>query len=152
MYDPKLQLIATFVALSVLSGCNQLRNEDAGTLVGGALGALVGSTIGSGDGQIAAAVVGALAGAYLGSNIGRSMDELDHLKAAQSLEKTPTGSTASWDNPDTGARYAVTPTRTYYQAQDTPCRDFTTEAWIDGKRELLKGSACRQPDGTWKAL
>jgi surface antigen len=143
-------VIPMLVVALALSGCTEVRNQQGGALVGGALGGLVGSTIGRGDGRVAAAVAGALVGAYLGSNVGESMDELDRLKASRSMESTPTGSTAAWTNPDSGSQYKVTPTRTYYQDGGTPCREFTTEAWIDGKRESVVGNACRQSNGTWK--
>ena len=134
-----------------LSGCNQLTNKDGGALVGGALGGLVGSTIGSGDGRIAAAVAGALLGAYVGSSVGESMDELDRRRASDALETSPTGSSVAWTNPDSGTRYRVTPTRTYYESAQSPCREFTTEAWIESKRETVKGTACRQEDGSWRS-
>ena len=147
-----VRILFVLLGLSLLLGaCAQPRNQTGGALVGGALGGLVGSTIGKGDGRVAAAVVGALAGAFLGSNVGRSMDELDQLRASRALEAQPTGSTASWTNPDSGAQYAVTPTRTYYDGGRLPCREFTTEAWIDGKREVIKGNACRESDGTWRS-
>ena len=134
----------------LLTGCNQVTNKGTGTVLGGALGGIVGSTIGSGDGRVAAAVAGALVGAFVGSNIGESMDELDRVQASRALERAPTGTPVAWTNPDSGSRYEVTPTRTYYDNPQTLCREFTTEAWIEGKREKLKGSACRQSDGTWK--
>ena len=95
-------------------------------------------------------MAGALVGAYVGRNIGESMDELDRMKASQALENGPTGSPVAWTNPDSGTRYQVTPTRTYYESAERPCREFTTDAWIDGKRETVKGTACRQADGRWQ--
>lgn len=144
-------IVAVLGAALLLGACTQARNETGGALVGGALGGLVGSTIGKGDGRVAAAVAGALAGAFIGSSVGKSMDELDQIKASRALEAQPTGGTATWTNPDSGARYAVTPTRTYYRDSGSPCRDFTTEAWIDGRREVVKGTACREADGTWRS-
>ena len=79
------------------------------------------------------------------------MDDVDRLKAQRTLEGTPTGQTTSWRNPDSGYQYEVTPTRTY-QEQGRPCREYTTEAWIDGKRETIRGTACREPDGSWRAI
>ncbi len=139
-------------AACVVAGCNQVRNEDAGYLVGGAVGGLVGSQIGSGTGRLAATAAGALLGAYVGGRVGRSMDETDRVRTSRVLESSPTGQTTAWRNPDTGAEYSVTPTRTSYASNGAPCRDFTTEAWIDGKRETIKGTACRHSDGTWRAL
>lgn len=137
----------------LLAGCSQeTQNQDVGTVVGGALGGLVGAQVGGGRGQVAAAVAGAIVGSMIGGRIGKSMDELDRMKAAQALERTPTGNTSTWQNPDTGNSYAVTPTNTYTSDGGSPCRDYTTEAWIDGKREVIKGTACRQSDGTWRAV
>lgn len=146
-------LIAGIIAMTlVLAGCQEVRNEQVGTVVGGGLGGLVGAQVGGGKGQIAAAVAGAIVGAYLGGQVGKSMDELDRIKANRALETIPTGQTSTWNNPDSGNHYEVTPTRTYQSDAGAPCRDYTTEATIDGRREQVKGTACRQPDGTWRAI
>ncbi|MGB0751925.1 MAG: RT0821/Lpp0805 family surface protein [Gammaproteobacteria bacterium] len=142
--------LGMLLASSLLAGCNSSKNQDAGVLLGGAAGGVLGSTIGGGDGRVAATVVGALVGAFIGNNIGRSMDELDYHRTGQALERTPTGEQVAWHNPDSGVNYEVTPTRTYYQGSETPCRDFTTRAVIDGKQEVVQGTACRGVDGTWQ--
>ena len=123
--------------------------QQVGTVGGAVVGGVVGSTIGGGTGRTVAIVALAVGGAMLGSHVGKRLDEADRLKAAQALETAPTGQQVSWKNPDTGAQYRLTPTKTYEGAQ--PCRDFTVNANIDGKPENVKGKACRQPDGTWKA-
>ncbi len=149
----KLIAAAVLGASVLLAGCSQeTQKQDAGTVVGGALGGLLGAQVGSGSGRVAAAVAGTIAGALIGGSIGKSMDQVDRMKATQSLERTPTGQTSTWQNPDTGNKYAVTPTHTYVNDGGAPCRDYTTEGWIDGKREVIKGTACRQPDGTWRAV
>ncbi len=150
MKHPLAVMVITSVV--VLAGCQDVRvgNEQVGTGVGAALGGLLGAQVGGGSGQIAAAVAGALVGAYIGGNIGRTMDEVDRRKANQSLEVAPTGQTTSWSNPDSGNTYAVTPTRTYNQNAQ-PCRDYTTEAWIDGRKEIITGTACRDAQGNWRA-
>ena len=33
-----------------------------------------------------------------------------------------------------------------------PCREFQTHIIIDGKSEPAHGTACRQPDGTWRVV
>ncbi len=149
----KLIAVAALGASLLLAGCSQeTKNQDVGTVVGGALGGLVGAQVGSGRGRVAAAVAGSIVGAMIGGNIGKSMDQQDRMRAAQALERVPTGQTSTWQNPDTGNQYAVTPTNTYVNNGGAPCRDYTTEGWIDGKREIIKGTACRQPDGTWRAV
>ena len=55
--------------------------EATGTLTGAALGGLLGSQFGSGRGQLATTAIGVLIGGLIGSDIGRSMDEVDRMKA-----------------------------------------------------------------------
>lgn len=149
----KLITAAVLGTSMLIAGCSQeTKHQDVGTVVGGALGGLVGAQVGGGRGQIAAAVAGTIAGALIGGSIGKSMDQVDRMKATQSLERTPTGQTSTWQNPDSGNSYSVTPTNTYTNASGAPCRDYTTEGWIDGKREIIKGTACRQADGSWRAV
>ena len=136
--------------LAFLMGCtdNYAAKENVGTLTGAAVGD-VGSQTDGGEGQLAATAAGAIAGALVGGTVGKSMDEVDRMKANQALESSRIGYTTSWRNPDTDDTYSITPTRTYETASG-PCRDFTTQAIIDGKREILYGTACRQPDGSWR--
>ncbi len=141
--------LLTIVAVG-LGGCAyQGPREQTGMVVGGALGGLVGSQVGSGHGRIAATIIGALAGAAIGGSIGHSMDETDRLKTAAALEDTRTGVPSAWRNPDTGYEYSVTPTRTY-ETNAGPCREYTIDAIIGGKREKVYGTACRQRDGSWQ--
>ena len=145
------RMVVTVLLATALAACQSPpTQEQVGAVAGGVLGGVLGAQVGGGRGQTVAIVAGTLAGAYLGSRIGKSMDEKDRMKAAQALETAPTGAPTSWRNPDTGATYTVTPTRTY-QTASGPCREFTTKGVIDGKSEDVKGTACRQPDGSWKA-
>ena len=142
--------IAGAAALVLAAGCeNPPTKQQTGAVTGAVIGGVVGSTIGGGTGRTVAIVAGTVAGAVIGGKIGQKMDEADKLKAAQALETTPTGQHAQWKNPDTGAQYTMTPTRTY-EASSGPCRDFTVDATVDGKAEKVNGTACRQADGSWK--
>ena len=143
-------MIPLGLGLLLIAGCNPTK-QDVGTLIGAGTGAFAGAHIGNGTGQLAAVAIGALMGGYLGGSIGQQMDELDRYKTQQALETNPTGATASWNNPDTGVSYNVTPTRTY-ESDNSPCRDYTTEAVIEGQPESVHGTACRQPDGTWHTM
>ncbi|MCW8926260.1 MAG: RT0821/Lpp0805 family surface protein, partial [Xanthomonadales bacterium] len=80
--------------------------------------------------------------------IGRSMDETDRMRTSAALESVRTGVPSSWQNPDTGYEYVVTPTETY-DAETGPCREYTLDATIGGKTEQVYGTACRQADGSW---
>jgi len=146
----KLAHFLLISSLVMLAGCNPTK-QDIGGLIGAGTGAFVGSQIGNGTGQLAAVAIGALLGGYLGGNLGENMDELDRRRANDALETTPTGNTVAWNNPDTDIGYKVTPTNTYEEASG-PCRDYTTEAVIDGRAEVVHGTACRQSDGSWQAV
>jgi surface antigen len=135
-----------------LQGCaTDGPREQAGTIIGGVLGGVLGAQVGGGHGQTVAIIAGALAGAAIGGAVGQSMDDNDRRKVAETLEGVRTGVPAAWRNPDTGVQYSVTPTRTYDTASG-PCREFTTEAIIGGRRETVYGTACRQPDGSWQVM
>lgn len=127
--------------------------ETLGTLIGAGLGGLAGSQIGSGTGQLAATGAGVLLGGLLGREVGKSLDKADRLYAErtanQSLESAPTGQTSNWVNPDSGHSGTFTPTNTYETAQGQPCREYETTVNIDGKTEIVRGTACRDPDGRW---
>ena len=133
-----------------LGGCAGMSNQDVGVLTGGAIGGAVGSLFGGGSGKILAAVGGTVLGAYIGGRIGHTMDKVDKMKAQQALNKNRNNVASTWKNPNTGNQYTVTPTKTYYVANDQPCRDYTTTAIIGGKKETIYGKACRMADGTWK--
>jgi surface antigen len=105
--------------------------------------------VGQGSGRTAATVIGTLIGATIGGNVGRSMDQTDRLKTAQALETVSTGRSSTWRNPDTGAQYTVTPTRTR-QTAEGPCREYTVDATVAGRPERVYGQACRQQDGSWR--
>ena len=143
-------LIPLLILLFLLTGCENLSKRDTGTVLGGIAGGILGNQVGGGSGRTAAIIVGTLAGAYIGGSIGQQMDDNDRYRSQQALESNPVNRTSSWRNPDSGNSYQVTPTRTYETASG-PCREYTTEAVIDGRTETVYGTACRQPDGTWQA-
>ncbi|HFD81258.1 MAG TPA: glycine zipper 2TM domain-containing protein [Gammaproteobacteria bacterium] len=150
----KRTTIGTAVLCSAiaLGGCADYgRQEQAGMVIGGALGGLLGSQVSGkhNDWRTAAIIAGTMAGAAIGGSIGRTMDEVDRMKTAQTLEAVRTGVPSTWRNPDTGIQYTVTPTRTT-MTPSGPCRDYTINALIEGRQETVRGTACRQPDGSWR--
>jgi surface antigen len=66
------------------------------------------------------------------------------------LERNPIGESTTWNDPD-GGTVTMTPTRTYYDGS-VPCREYRTNVEINGQNEILTGRACRQSDGTWRAV
>lgn len=147
----KLLLLSSLIALIAgLSACDlpNPTKENIGQVGGAVLGGVVASNVTGGS--TLGTIGGTLAGAWLGGYVGKQMDNSDKANAETALEKAKTNQTVKWKNPDTGNEYAVTPTKTT-EENNQVCRDYTTQAIIDGKKETIKGKACRQPNGTWAA-
>jgi len=139
-----------------LAGCEGTgAKETGGTLVGAGAGALIGSQIGGGSGRLAATAVGTLVGAFLGREAGRSLDRADMAyaqRAQQGAQAAPIGETITWSNPQSGHSGTITPTREGTAASGAYCREFQQTIVIGGKTEAAFGTACRQPDGSWRVL
>ena len=123
-----------------------------GTAAGAALGGLLGSKVGKGSGSTVATIVGVIGGGIAGGYVGRSMDPADQTCVGQSLEHTPTNQTVSWQNPDSGSSYWVTPTQSYQGQGGQPCRTYVTQAVVNGQTQRSEDAACRQTDGTWSPV
>ena len=149
----KIVIAAAAIALTTAACENAGTKQTIGTLGGGAAGGLIGAQFGSGTGQLAATAAGALLGAFVGSEIGRTMDDVDRLKAEkayQTATTAPIGEEITWSNPDSGNRGAVTPTREGTSSTGAYCREFQQTVTIGGREEEAYGIACRQPDGAWE--
>lgn len=68
------------------------------------------------------------------------------------LENNRTNQASTWVNPDTDSSGSVAPMRTYQNAEGLPCREFQQTIVIGGREEQGYGTACRQPDGTWRIV
>ncbi|RKZ36557.1 MAG: hypothetical protein DRQ49_17750 [Gammaproteobacteria bacterium] len=150
----KIKIVGFFaiasLSLASFGGCQATMpsKQAMGTVGGAGMGAIIGSRFGKGEGRVAAVAVGTLLGAVAGSAIGASMDQSDTVKTQQALN---TGEPVAWTNPNSKDQYTVTPVGNFTNSKGQNCRNYTTVAVIDGNRETLEGSACQQPDGTWKA-
>jgi surface antigen len=149
--------VAATVAAAV-AGCTPYDygpRETVGGLGGAALGGLLGSQFGSGTGKLAATGAGVLIGGLLGSSIGRSMDEADQQRANAAVvqaQSGPLGQPIAWNNPQSGNYGTVTPIRDGTSASGQYCREFQQTITVGGRREQGFGTACQQPDGTWRIV
>ena len=153
---PTGRLIALIAAAALaLAGCSSNGNhEDAGLGIGAVTGGLLGSTIGHGSGRVAATVIGAVIGGVVGSEIGRSMDRQDRRLAEEAeydaLERGHSGRARVWRNERNGNYGEIVPYRPYRRG-DYDCRDYTHTVYIDGRPQTMRGTACREPNGTWRS-
>jgi surface antigen len=130
--------------------------EVGGTVVGAGLGAVIGSAFGGSPGaHVAGALVGATIGGFLGNRIGAALDDEDKRRAyaaqMQALETGPSGAPVAWRNPESG-RYGNVVPGPVYQANGASCRQYTHTVYIDGQPQTERGTACRNPDGTWTTI
>jgi surface antigen len=130
--------------------------QTVGTLIGAGLGGLAGSQIGSGTGKLAAVGAGVLLGALLGGEVGKSLDRADRLAMGRTtqyaLEKQPSGASSTWRNPDSGNHGSITPQPAYQDSSGQYCREYQQTVTVGGQQQDAYGTACRQPDGTWKIV
>jgi surface antigen len=126
--------------------------QDSGTVVGAIAGGVIGNQFGKGAGKAVATVAGAVVGGIVGNEIGRQLDVRDRQLAQQAemdaWERGPPGRPVRWRNPDNG-RYGEIIAEDYYDRGGVRCRDFIHRVWIDGRPQQMRGTACRNPDGTW---
>jgi len=142
-------VLVSAVILTLFAGCETMSQAEQGEVIGGVIGGVVGAQIGDGSGQTAAIIIGTLAGAMIGRQIGETMDDVDRMRTARTLNNSRTGQSTSWVNPDTGYEYTVTPTKTFEQS-GAPCREFSLNATVGGQADQeLYGTACLQADGSW---
>ncbi len=124
-----------------------------GGLGGAAAGGLLGAAVG---GDTAGIIAGTLIGGLVGGAVGDRLDAADRREAREaarySLERSRSGTTTTWENPDSGNFGAITPTHTYQTANGRYCREFQQTITVGGKEQKGFGTACRQPDGSWKIV
>lgn len=123
-----------------------------GGVIGAAAGGYAGSKFGKGDGKLAATAIGTLVGAVIGHAVGDQLAQAENTCFSQTFEHVPDRETITWTDTRRGARYEVTPQKTTKTASGEYCREYTAKATVGGKPVDSYGTACRQPDGSWKLI
>lgn len=151
-------LLATLAA--GLAGCAQgsggWNKQQTGTALGAVAGAAAGAAIGGKDDWWWAAGLGALAGGVVGNQVGAYLDRQDQQTSYQTanyaLNNVPDGQEARWSNPENNTSGYTKPVETTQTASGQTCRVFQTGVSAQGQNTSGTGTACRQPDGTWKIM
>lgn len=127
-----------------------------GTGIGAAVGGVLGSEIGHGGGRLLSTTLGVAVGATVGNEIGQEIDrEPHHRYREHRYGYVPT----TYSGPISYYSYAPNyvappaPPTTYVDPHDERyCRPYSQEIRIDGRVEESYGTACLQPDGTWRVV
>lgn len=122
-----------------------------GAAAGGTAGAILGATSAHGHQKWAATAGGAILGILLGGTVGHAVDTLDQSCAAEAVAYGPVGQPVGWASPTYGTQYQVMPVR-QFAYQGTTCREYQANAAIDGRWQQVRGTACLQPDGSWRVV
>ncbi len=151
----RLVLVTALAAFMPLAACSPGNNEGGSTLAGAVLGGIVGNQFGKGGGKVAATIAGAAIGGIVGNEIGRKLDDRDRMLAQEAeleaWERGPPGRPVKWRNPNNG-RYGEIVADDFYMREGRRCRNFYHRVYIDGQPEPMRGTACRNPDGTWTQI
>ena len=140
-----------FTALS-LAACGPGQKADGGLVGGAVLGGIVGNQFGKGSGRVVGTMAGAVIGGIVGHDIGRKLDDRDRILAQRAEYEAfegPPGRPYRWQSQHTRHYGEIVPTERYYRG-GRDCRDYTHTIYIDGRPQAMRGTACRNPDGTWQ--
>lgn len=95
------------------------------------------------------------AGGIIGKVIGAELDSADRRAALdaefRALEYGRTGVPVQWRGRN-GRTWGDVWAGARYQINDFACRDYTHTIVIGGETQTARGTACRQPNGTWEAV
>ena len=151
-----MRMLVLFLAATLVAGCGEGVKQQVGAVMGAGLGGLAGSFIGDGRGQLLAVGVGTLLGSLVGSEVGKSLDRADRLAMAQvqheALENGKSGSKKTWRNPDSDNSGEIVVEPAYLRGSGKLCRKFRHTVMVAGEQQVAHGTACREPDGTWRLI
>lgn len=162
------KLLSAALAMSLLAGCSAagtdgtagpgdfgMNKTTGGSLLGAVGGGLAGAQFGHGAGKLAATAFGTLLGGLFGHEVGSSLDRADQTyvsHAEQRASAAPIGQQITWNNPQSGNSGSYTPVRDGSDSSGNYCREYETTVTVGGETQKAYGTACRQPDGSWKVV
>ncbi|MGH6922214.1 MAG: hypothetical protein ACRED5_00460 [Propylenella sp.] len=149
---PKVLAVAAVGALA-LAACSANSDITTGAVPAGANpGVVIDSPVGAGGGE---PQIGPLEGAIQGAEVGLSLTEGDReiaLRAEyEALEYGRPGQPTRWRNRKSGNSGEIGVGSTY-QVNRLDCREYTHKFSIGGRNRVVRGTACRQPDGVWRVV
>jgi surface antigen len=150
--SPRIAFVVTLALLPVLIvACG---SENHGALLGAFTGSVADAQTGKGH-AAATTATGAVIGGIGGNEAGRQMSDRERRVAAnaeyRALEYGRSGMPTSWDYRATGHRGSIVPGRPYKKG-DQYCRTYTHTINRGAPPETVKGTACREPGGTWRSV
>ncbi|UCA46453.1 MULTISPECIES: membrane protein [unclassified Pseudochrobactrum] len=139
-----LRKLTFILPLFALTACSTLNASTSGSpsrnpLAGGSVSNAVLAPMGNG-------ILGS-AGSQLTASDRRSAIEAEY----KALEYAPKGEAVSWKGRSGKASGEVTAAQPY-QVGSQNCRQYSHSFTVDGAPQLVRGTACRNDDGSWTPL
>jgi len=105
---------------------------------------------------LAAGLAGYLAGEYrtrgeIAVAAAQAAEDQRILAAAieRALERSASGQSVAWENPDSGSHGEIVPVRTYRSKSNHWCREYLASKIAGGVEEKIRAIACRAGEGDW---
>jgi surface antigen len=130
------------------------QRETLGALIGGVAGAVAGAQYGrhGSNERYAMMAVGGLVGALLGQQIGQGLDRASQANQAMAFHRMmATGMPQQWHGQTTQGAPVQGGFHPLHQ-QMNGCRSYTQTIVISGRPQQAVGTACPNPDGTWRIV
>lgn len=103
---------------------------------------------------VAASIMDAMAGGLIGGSLGAGLDQRERRRALEAeyraLEYTPAGQGVSWGQG--GRRSGEVVAGSPYRVGSQDCRQYAHTVSVGGRAQTARGTACRNPDGSWTTL
>ncbi len=142
-----------FLVVAALSGCAGGVAMGNGGTVAAIPQPAAGAEIAAAQPGGAPAGNGTMVGGLIAGDIGQGLDRSDQQQALaaeyRALELGTAGTAVAWRGA-TGAG-EVTPGPAY-RVNAYACRDYSHTVTIAGQPRTARGTACREPDGTWRPV
>lgn len=130
--------------------------DPGGVIAGALIGGLLGNAVGRGGGRAGATVAGVIVGGAAGAALTSHTECDDRSYLYRSYYDGFNGGREDqsypWRNPSNGHRGEVRIDHYFTDPDGFRCASFTQASNIDGRRSVRRGTACRQPDGTWAVV
>jgi len=137
--------------------CEEQRrgNTAGGAIVGAIAGGLLGNALSGGRSRGAGTAVGVVAGGLLGASVGSSLSCDDQHYASNiyvtGFEAGRPNHRYDWRAPS-GA-YGYLQVGDYYRGPEgRRCATYEQQIYVNGRPEIGRGHACREPNGTWAII
>lgn len=137
--------------------CRQDNRNDrmAGAVIGGILGGVVGNQVFKGERGLGT-VAGVILGGVAGSQLARSGDDCDQYYASyayqDAFDNPRPNQRVRWRNDRSGNYGYVQAADVYRDRRGNDCRNYEQEIYVNGRRQIAEGVACRNRDGSWRIV